>query len=1070
MKKNLFLFIVSFFIAVLAQSQTIRYVVQGGAGTKNGSSWANASGDMQAMINSSVANDQVWVAKGTYYPDEGTGQINNDRAACFILKNNLAIYGGFNGDETVLGERKFNVYETILSGDIDQNDGTDFLNSDGNSFHVVCNNGNGINNTAILDGFTVTAGNAINGGGGMYNWETSPAIANCNFLKNQGRQGGAIFFATNGIQPVQGYPVLTNCSFSENSALDGGGIYNAGNSYPSLTNCNFTENKAARDGGGFWNMGAYYDIETNRFFINCKFSKNTAGHDGGGFYIHSGYLSLINCIFWANSAGSSGGALKNAYIEDGEFLGNVTLTNCSFSGNAANVSGGAIDVADFNFYTYLHNCIVWGNPGGEITGGLYAVVTVDHSLIKGGYEGTANLFMDPKFVDATNGNFQLQTCSPAIDAGDNAVNTTATDLDDNTRKWNATNALEPVIDMGAYEFQGTSEPRQTFYKDIDNDGYSNGVTISVPLCAQPEGYKRATDLTATTGDCNDNDNTIYPTAPELCDAKDNNCNGLIDEGGSPITLYVKSNATGSGDGSSWTNAFNKLQDALTKSLSCFRVTEIWVAEGTYYPDEGAGLINNNRELSFHVRNGLAVYGGFSGKETALNDRNWKKHPTVLSGEIQQNAIIDDNAYNVVARFSPGIDGSINSPCRLDGLTITGGRAKGATRLNNVGAGVANNYGSIVIANCIISGNSATYGGGIYNVSICLIANCSFFGNVTTGPDAFNFGGSAIWGAPNTNIINSSFSGNVAIDGGGACMVFGSSITNCIFWNNTGGEIFTNEIFVGPPNVTYSIVKGGYAGTGNLDQDPLFADAANNNFMLKPGSPAIDAGENSIYDITQYGDKDLAANPRIVPGTIDIGAYEFQTVCGDVWNLQTTNITATSAKLNWVAPIDPTQWQVQYKQVKTGAKWIDIPGVQPGNRSITIGGLQPAQNYQWQIKAICRGTKSDYSLAQKFTTLAQLASTTAARTTSNPLAETEEKTFTLLASPNPSSGAFRLQVNLPAEASATLRIMDIYGRLLEVKQNLGGSRVVTVGHTYTAGIYIAELQQGSQRRVIKLVKQ
>jgi hypothetical protein len=82
--------------------------------------------------------------------------------------------------------------------------------------------------------------------------------------------------------------------------------------------------------------------------------------------------------------------------------------------------------------------------------------------------------MDPKFVDATNGNFRLQTCSPAIDAGDNAINSTAKDLDDNTRKWNATNALEPIIDMGAYEFQGTSEPPQTFYKDIDNDGYSNG--------------------------------------------------------------------------------------------------------------------------------------------------------------------------------------------------------------------------------------------------------------------------------------------------------------------------------------------------------------------------------------------------------------------------------------------------------------------------------------------------------------------------------------------------------------------------------------------------------------------
>ena len=234
MKKILFLLILNFFTAVLAQSQTIRYVVPGGAGTKNGTSWADASGNLQAMINSSAANDQVWVAKGTYYPDEGTGQINNDRAACFILKNNLGIYGGFNGDETVLNERNFNVYETILSGDIEQNDGADFLNTDGNSYHVICNNGNGVNNTAILDGFTIKAGNASDigggiyyaGGGGMYNWEASPTIANCNFLKNQGVRGGAIFFGTGGIGPVEGSPVLTNCSFSENSALDGGGIYN----------------------------------------------------------------------------------------------------------------------------------------------------------------------------------------------------------------------------------------------------------------------------------------------------------------------------------------------------------------------------------------------------------------------------------------------------------------------------------------------------------------------------------------------------------------------------------------------------------------------------------------------------------------------------------------------------------------------------------------------------------------------------------------------------------------------------------------------------------------------------
>ena len=1089
MKKILFLAILNFFTAVLAQSQTIRYVVPGGVGAKNGSSWADASGDLQAMINSSTANDQVWVAKGTYYPDEGAGQIDNDRAACFIMKNNLAIYGGFNGDETLLSERNFNVYETILSGDIDQNDGANFFNSAGNSNHVICNNGNGVNNTAILDGFTITAGNASDysggvfwiGGGGMYNWEASPAIANCNFLKNQGVHGGAIFFATGGIGPVPGSPVLTNCRFSENSASDGGGIYNTGTSYPSLTNCSFTENKAAGNGGGFWNMGDYGYGEQTRFFIDCKFSKNTAGSEGGGFYAHSGYFDLIHCIFLANSAGSAGGGVKIAFEEDGTFFNKAVLTNCSFSGNSA-ATGGAINVtngwASENTRTYLHNCIVWENPGGEITGqfvdgGLSSVIA-DHSLVKGGYNGEANLFMDPKFVDAASGNLRLQTCSPAIDAGDNTTNNLTTDLDGNTRKLNATGVLPPLIDMGAYEFQGTSESRHSFYRDLDDDDYSNGVTIVIPLCAQPEGYKLAEDLTATSGDCNDNDDTIYPTAPELCDAKDNNCNGSIDEGGSPIRLYVKWNAIGSGDGSSWTNAFNKLQDALAKASSCHRVTEIWVAEGTYYPDEGAGLTNNSRQLHFRVRNGLAVYGGFSGNETALNARNWKNYPTILSGEIQQNANIDDNAYNVVARYFVGVDGVINSSCRLDGFTITGGRSGGGSRLENVGAGIVNNYGSMVIANCIISGNiTYAYGGGVYNAATCLIVNSSFFGNVAGGSPGDNFGGSAFWGGTSfMKINNCTFSGNVSINGGGACVSSGAgTISNCIFWNNTGGEIdsYFNGSF-GNPTVAHSIVKGGYAGTGNLDQDPLFADAANNNFTLKPGSPAIDAGENSQYDITQYGDKDLAANPRIVSGKIDRGAYEFQSVCGHLWNLQTTNITATSAKLNWVAPINPTQWQVQYKQVKNGAKWIDIPGVQPGHRSVTIGGLQPAQNYQWQIKPICPGIKFDYSLAQKFTTLAQGVNPATVKTSTNPLVETEEKAFALLATPNPSSGVFRLQVNLPAGTSANLQIRDIYGRLLEVKQNLGGSQVITVGHTYVAGVYIAELQQGSERRVIKLVKQ
>lgn len=73
-------------------------------------------------------------------------------------------------------------------------------------------------------------------------------------------------------------------------------------------------------------------------------------------------------------------------------------------------------------------------------------------------------------------------------------------------------------------------PNTVWYSDVDNDGYSNGTTLI--QCSQPSGYKLATALTGVSGDCNDSDSTIYPNAPDICDGKDNDCDGATDEGGS----------------------------------------------------------------------------------------------------------------------------------------------------------------------------------------------------------------------------------------------------------------------------------------------------------------------------------------------------------------------------------------------------------------------------------------------------------------------------------------------------------------------------------------------------------
>ncbi len=104
-------------------------------------------------------------------------------------------------------------------------------------------------------------------------------------------------------------------------------------------------------------------------------------------------------------------------------------------------------------------------------------------------------------------------------------------------------------------------------------------------------------------------------------------------------IYVNHAASGSDDGSSWENAYNDLQAALTEAGIG---DEIWVAQGTYYPTDGA-----DRTISFSLKDGVAIYGGFNATETERSQRDWENNSTVLSGDIGVKEDTSDNSYHVI---------------------------------------------------------------------------------------------------------------------------------------------------------------------------------------------------------------------------------------------------------------------------------------------------------------------------------------------------------------------------------------------------------------------------------------
>ncbi|MCP4610888.1 MAG: hypothetical protein GY845_19445 [Planctomycetes bacterium] len=389
------------------------YVDDDAIGANDGSSWENAYVYLQeALADANTAEKpvEIRVAQGIYKPDQGGNQILGNREATFHLINDVSLKGGYAGiGEADPNAHDLRLYETILSGDLKSNDAQllellDLLyepTRGENSNHVV----SGIYNedTAVLDGFNITAGNA-NGpeyaepnsnGAGLYNFQSSPMVINCVFTGNSARWSGA------GMHNINSNPKVINCTFNKNSAGTfsgghGGGMYNSPGSNSILTNCKFSNNRAGQGGGihalcctptaincNFINNsanfggGVQYKDSIDPMFIGCSFSGNSASKGAAARFIKSSPI-LTNCLFTGNSAGSYGGAIAFSNMST------CILANCTFAANIA--PQGCTLSCDHVFYgpsiVYINNCILW-NDGDKIWNNDDSIITITYSNVQG---------------------------------------------------------------------------------------------------------------------------------------------------------------------------------------------------------------------------------------------------------------------------------------------------------------------------------------------------------------------------------------------------------------------------------------------------------------------------------------------------------------------------------------------------------------------------------------------------------------------------------------------------------------------------------------------------------------
>lgn len=879
---------------------SIIYVDADANGSYSGADWADAYTNVQDGLAAAAPNDEIWVAEGVYYPDEGTGQIANSIVATFQLTNGVAIYGGFAATETLRSQRDWETNITVLSGDIDNNDIadanyviTDTANINGsNSYHVVT--GSGTNNTAVLDGFTVTGGHAHGGfspddhgagmynsggspvltdiafsgnyaasdGGGMYNIDSSPALTDIAFSSNYaGSYGGGMFnynssspaltdvtFISNtssrggGMYNDDSSPALTDTTFSGNSADWGGGMYNNSDSSPALTDVIFSGNVVTGTGGGMLNITNSSPALTNTTFIS-----NTAGSGGGMYNQSSSSPVLTNVSFSGNYVGSYGGGMYN--LNSSPFLTNVT-----FSGNYASSYKGGGMYNNNNSTPTIQNSILWNNRDSSGTGTITATIANDSSttvisntLVQGsggsgegwnsntGTDGGNNQDADPLFVAP------VDPSTAPTTSGDLHLQTLspAINTGDNSAVSTITDldgnlrVVNGIVDMGAYESQA---PPMCFSEYTGDNATDFRSANAIPV-------QQAVDSASPGG-------TVKVAGT---------CAGFQVRAGMTQTVYISKTITiqGGYTTSNWTTSDLLANPTTLDALQRGRVV----------------VISSGYTVSLEA---LIFTGG-----------QW----TGVGGGVYNDGALVMTGISVISNTATSNGGGIYN---RGNLTMTS-----STIMDNTsavwGGGMYNINSNPSLTDITFSGNSAPSGGGMFNdgSSSPTLSAVTFSGN--------NGGGMGNYDNSNPTLTNVTFSGNSgnAVSGTDSAI----TLTHVTIYSNTGGSAISagpaTSVFMAS-SIIASEAESACTGIGNFtsgdynvssdgscnlsgandlpNTNPLLGSLADNGggtctHLPLPNSPAIDQIPNGANGCGTIFTNDQRGTTRPVEFACDVGAVE-----------------------------------------------------------------------------------------------------------------------------------------------------------------------------------------------------